>query len=84
MKNKTLQQQVDELLCNAFIGVCFSVNRYETLAWHVEEDEERMQSIDELITELVDADNEDETNDLAKLKSLEAKGITEVVLIRGW
>ena len=76
-----LQEEVDKLLCNAFIGVCHTVYDKSSLAWHLDQDEERMQSIDDLIVEL---NKEDECNDLPVLRSLEEKGITEVVLIRGW
>ena len=72
---KTLQEQVDELLCNAFIGVCYPVLRTSSLAWYVETDEELLVSIDELIGDGGDLDN---------IRSLEAKGITEVLIIRGW
>ena len=80
-KEKTLQEQVDELLCNAFIGVCHPINKHSELAWHVEENEERMRPIDELIDELK---NTEDSDDFIKLRSLAKKGITEVVLIRGW
>jgi len=78
---KTLQEQVDELNCNAFIGVCHPIDKHSELVWHIEEDEERMQPIDDLIDELKDIEDSD---DLVVLKSLAKKGITEVVLIRGW
>lgn len=79
-----LQEQVDELLCGAFIGVCHTVHRHTTLAWHVEDDEERMQTIDDVIAEFKDVTEEDDLEELAILKSLQAKGVTEVVLIRAW
>lgn len=75
-----LQEQVDALKCNAFIGVAHIVeDKDDTLAHHILEDEERMQPISELVDEL------QENNDSAELFiQLEAKGITNVVLIRGW
>ena len=76
-----LQQEVDKLNCNAFIGVCYSVDKHSKLAWRIEDDEERICPIDELIDDLKELEDSD---DLTTLRSLAKKGITEVVLIRGW
>lgn len=77
-----LQQLIDELSCNAFLGVCHTVDRGTALSWHLLDDEERMQPIDALIEELEELNTSNK--DLLVLKTLEQKGITEVVLIRGW
>ena len=80
---QTLQQQVDELLCDAFIGCVLNIEKHSPLAWHVSDDEERMKPINELIEEL-EAEKGDDQDDLPILKSLAAKGITEIILIREW
>ena len=75
----TLQEQVDKLLCNAFIGVTYAVDKGSQLSWYVLDDEERMVSIDEIINDLLP-----ESEELNIFKSYKSKGITEVILIRGW
>lgn len=76
-----LQQEIDKLNCNAFIGVCYPVDKHSELAWHIEDDEERLCPINELIDDLKELEDSD---DLVTLRSLAKRGITEVVLIRGW
>lgn len=73
------QKAIDGLLCSAFIGVCYSVKEESSLAWYVDEDEERMESIGTLLNDLEESDD-----DYLHIKSFEKKGITEVIIIRGW
>jgi len=76
----TLDKQVTALGINAFICVYYAVQKDNTLAWKLDNDEERMFDIDELINESAEEDSELMTI----LTDFASKGVSNIVLAKGW
>lgn len=72
-----INEEIAKLDINAFLGVCLAVSVNSTLAFYVEEDEERMVCIDELIAESTDMETQ-------VLEEYREKGVTSVVVLRAW
>ena len=48
----TLQEQIDNLNCNAFLGVYYPINRHSKLSSYLNNNEEYIIPIDELLYDL--------------------------------
>ena len=78
-----IQKQIDGLLCDAFLGVSYTVKRTSYLAFYVIDSEERLVGIDEVITDLRKLKPSTiDSADLLQMEGFKQLGITDVVLTR--
>lgn len=75
---------VENLGVNAFIGGVVAAPRNSGLAWRVSEDEEHMITIEDAISDVEEDDFETDESILEELQEMEAVGVTDIVVIRGW